>query len=139
MDTQAIIKNRIVVSNVAYTVAVVVAALLMRPDADVPINSLAQMLGTVAAVFGLFNIGLAVAYGTAFPSWKALFRANAVLIALLVWILLFAGTMAIAAAMVDPEALMGVAMLIPPTAFLLVAVATNVLISYAAPKLLAKR
>lgn len=130
----AILKNRVLVTNVAYVVAVVVAVYLMGMSRN---DGLAAMLGTGAAVFGLFDIGLAVVYGTGYATWEDALRAQAVLIALLAFMALFMGVMAISIAQ-DPEALMGVGALIFPTSFLLVAVVTNIVIAYVAPKLLAK-
>lgn len=127
----AILKNRIVVTNVVYVVAVVVAVYLMGMQRN---EGVAAMLGTGAAVFGLFDIGLAVAYGTGYASWKEMLCAQAVLLALLAFMVLFMGVIAISIAL-DAEAVMVMPF---PTLFLVVAVTTNIIISYAAPKLLAK-
>lgn len=130
----AILKNRIVVTNVVYVVAVVVAVYLMGMQRN---EGVAAMLGTGAAVFGLFDIGLAVAYGTGYASWKEMLYAQAVLLALLAFMVLFMGVMAISIAL-DAEAVMAIVAVMFPTLFLVVAVTTNIIISYAAPKLLAK-
>ncbi len=139
MRMNDVLQHRVVVTNVVYAVALVVAALLMRPDAALPASGLMKMLGTGAAVFGLFDIGLAVVYGAGYATWKDALRAQGIIVALLVWALLFAGVMGIAAAMVDMQALMGVMMLTFPVAFLVTAIVTNMVIAYLAPRLLAKK
>ncbi len=133
----AILKNRVVVTNVVYAIALAVSVALLSRSAGND-TSLAPMLGTGAAVFGLFDIALAVLYGTGYSSVKEMLRGQGILIALLVWQLLFAVVMLLSTVMTDPEALMGLAMLIPSTAFIVVAITTNAVIAYVAPKLLAK-
>lgn len=133
----AIFKNRVVVTNVVYAIALAVSVALLSRS-GVNHMSLAAMLGTGAAVFGLFNIALAVLYGIGYSSVKEMLRGQGILIALLVWQLLFAVVMLLSTVMTDPEALMGLAVLIPSTAFIVIAIATNIIIAYAAPKLLAK-
>ena len=133
----AILKNRVVVTNVVYAVALAVSVALLSRS-GVNHMSLASMLGTGAAVFGLFDIALAVLYGTGYSSVKEMLRGQGILIALLVWQLLFAVVMLLSTVMTDPEALMGLAVLISSTAFIVIAIGSNNIIDYAAPKVLEK-